>query len=364
MKSNPKSDVYWMQRTLRLATRGLGLSSPNPSVAALLVKNNQCIGQGVHTQCGGDHGEICALKDAHARGHDPRGAAMYISLAPCTTQGRTPACVDALIQAAVSEVHVALEDPHQGDAEERLQAAGISYTSGCCRALAAHIHGGFLRRMHSGLPRITGKWAMTLDGYVACASGHSQWISNKIALGLSRRRRQVYDAILVGSGTMLADDPALLARSMHGRTPRRVILAGSLIPDFSKKRILKALDRAPIICFHADTDAQRQQAAAALGVQLCAYNAEAGIRSVFTRLADMGCNDVLVEGGAKIHQQLLQEKLYDRLEIYLGNRSIAGGYSVAGDHGAERIALGTEWRLEQDPLRLGACICLRYAQKR
>lgn len=345
-----------MRRALRLACTGLGRSSPNPSVAALLVRDDQCLGSGVHVRCGAGHAEVLALADARAHGQELRGATMYVTLAPCTRHGRTPPCSEALIAAGLSRVVVALEDPHQDDAAAILEGAGIDYSSGCCGDVAQQLHGGFLKRAAHGLPRITGKWAMTVDGYLAAASGHSQWISSTTARDLSRRRRRVFDAIVVGAGTLRADNPRLL--SGQQRSPRRVIVAREQIPDFTAARVCAG--SAPVLCFHADSDVERQDAARSCGVELQQWQPVQGIAAVFRRLAALGCNDVLVEGGSGIHHASLEAELYDRLEVYIAARSLGGGLAVAGRRGVERVELGSRWHLEVSPMQLGDSICLRY----
>ncbi len=358
MKSNPKSDVIWMQRALRLAAGGLGKSSPNPSVGACIVKNNKVLGEGVHVESGKAHGEILALANAKEKGNDVQGATMYITLSPCTKHGKTPPCANALIEAGIGRIVVALPDQFQDDPRQQFADQNITYEDGCLEHIAAHIHGGFVKRMRDELPRITGKWAMTLDGYIACENGRAQWISNDLALGLSRRRRRVFDAIIVGSGTFKADNPSLLAQA--DRSPKRVIVARNTIPDFKNAALLKNSD-IEIICYHDDADLQRQQAAEQLNIKLIKYDSTLGLKSVFESLAtDEQCNDVLVEGGAQIHEACLKERLYDRIEIYMGAKSLGGGLAVAGLNGVQSIDQGGQWKLEQEPLVLGDCICLRY----
>ena len=356
MKSKLKNnDVYWMTRALRLASLGLARSSPNPSVGACIVAGDQCLGEGVHVRCGSDHAEVIAIKQAQAQGHDLNGTTIYVTLEPCTKHGRTPPCIHAIIAAGIKRVVVALRDPHQDDAASVCQQHQISYECGLLADVAQHLHGGFLKRMHSALPRITGKWAMTLDGCIASASGDSKWISSPEALALSRRRRRVFDTIVIGAGTFRADDPQLL--STADRTPKRVVIAGQSMPDFSKRRIMTELDRAAVYCFHKGADLGDQKASTPDGLHYIAYE---HLEDVFKHLAEGGCNEVLVEGGQQLHQACLAAQLYDRLEIYMGTKTLAGGKSVAGTQGAARIELGTAWQLEQDPLRLGDSVCLRY----
>lgn len=360
MSLNPENNMHqrWMRRALRLASRSLGACGPNPGVAACIVRDGLLLGEGRHQFCGGDHAEVAALKDCRQRGHDARGADIYVTLAPCTSQGRTPACTMAIIQAGIARVYAAIEDPHQDTATEVLQQAGIQYETGLCAEVAAHIHGGFLQRCLSGRPRITGKWAMSVDGHIACSNGQSSWLSSAEALALSRRRRRVFDAIVIGSGTFCADDPQLLA---HGRkSPKRVIIAGAAMPHFTGTRILQRIDDAPVYCLHSSDDSVAITQAQNVGVHCHHIKAGESLIPHVKFLMDLGCNEVLVEGGSHIHSSFLREQLYDRLDIYNCARSLGAGMPVATGEGVERVALGDRWQLEQAPLLLGDTVCMRY----
>nr|MBA3686718.1 riboflavin biosynthesis protein RibD [Planctomycetota bacterium] len=168
-------DAMHMRRALRLASLSLGMTWPNPGVGCVLVRDGRVIGEGRHRACGEQHAEVAAIADCRARGGDPAGATAYVTLAPCTRQGRQPPCVTALREARVARVVAAIADPVQDDARRLLAEAGIAYDVGCMRASAAALHGGFLSRVLDGRPRLTGKWAMTLDGAIAAAGGDAQW---------------------------------------------------------------------------------------------------------------------------------------------------------------------------------------------
>ena len=231
MSLSPENNSrYWMLRALRLATRSLGRTSPNPGVAACIVRDGTLLGEGRHQVCGQEHAEVAAIRDCVRRGNNPHGADIYITLAPCTALGRTGACTQAIIDAGLKRVFAAIADPQQDDASNILAAAGVAYACGLCGDYAEHLHGGFLNRVRHKRARVTGKWAMSIDGHLACHSGHSAWLSSEQALRMSRRRRRIFDAIVVGSGTLLADDPRLLASGES--SPQRIVLARENIPDF------------------------------------------------------------------------------------------------------------------------------------
>ena len=257
-------DRVWMHQALRLARRGYGATSPNQMVGALLVKDGQVIGRGWHRQAGGPHAEIEALRDAHKRGHSPRGATLFVTLEPCSTHGRTPPCTDALIAAEIKRVVVGAIDPnpeHAGRGFRILQRAGIEAASldsdigrarHSVRASAriakprrarsdapyqqlaeecARLNEAFNHWIVHRTPFVTVKAAMTLDGKIATASGESKWITAAAARAHGMKLRQGADAVLVGINTILADDPSLTVRRQKAegrrqkeRTPRRIIL--------------------------------------------------------------------------------------------------------------------------------------------
>ncbi|MDA3962458.1 MAG: bifunctional diaminohydroxyphosphoribosylaminopyrimidine deaminase/5-amino-6-(5-phosphoribosylamino)uracil reductase RibD [Planctomycetota bacterium] len=346
-------DHRWMRRALRLALRSRGRTWPNPGVGCVIVRDGVVLGEGRHERCGQAHGEVQALAACAAAGNDPRGATAYITLAPCTKQGRTPPCCGTLIAAGVARVVAAQTDPIQDDAAAILSAAGIAYEVGCEQAAAEAMHAGFRSRAVQGRPRFIGKWAATLDGALATHQGHSAWITSEQARAYSRRRRCYVDAILVGAATASADDPQLLA-SEAGRDPVRVILCGAQLVPSVTSRLLRSVDRAPVVLVH-----DQRSVGAALDAA-CAHGAEAlsvasvhDCAAVAAALYDYGLSEVLVEGGARVHGAFLAAGLYDRLECYWGGRTLGGGMPIANGSGVERIAMGAAWRPVAAPRVLG-----------
>lgn len=345
-----------MRRALRLASLGLGATAPNPSVGCVLVRDGRLIGAGRHARCGAEHAEIAAIRDARRRGADPRGATAYVTLAPCTRHGRQPPCAEALVAAGVARVVAAIADPHQEDAGVHLP--GVRYEVGCGAEVAAQIHGGFLTRIRHGRPRITGKWAMTLDGCLAAASGDSRWISTPAALAMARRRRRAFDAIVVGAGTAFADDPQLLAvgarAHLDGAGPRRVVLGRN--PRLAASAKILAPAAAPVLVVAtAAVLRERPWLGPLLIDQVDSHDPHA----VAAWLGRLGCNDVLVEGGSQVHAAWLAAGLYDRLEIYLGTIALGGGLAVAVGGACARIADGGRFVPEQAPLGVDGGVVLR-----
>ena len=261
-------DHRWMRRAVRLATLSLGRTWPNPGVGCVLVRGGQLLGEGRHAVYGQSHAEVNALNQCRALGYDPRGATAYVTLAPCTRQGRQPPCTQALISAGLSRVVAAMSDPNQDDPAIHLAEAGIAYEEGCGRVAAMQLHGGFLSRVGHGRPRFTGKWAMTLDGQLATHTGDSGWISSDEALALSRRRRRAFDAIMIGAGTAIADDPRLLSATVGERTPVRVVISATA--TLSSRSVLVATRPAATVLVIHDAQASAQNCAQlrAAGVEL------------------------------------------------------------------------------------------------
>ncbi len=315
---NPKPETaanarQWMGRALRLASLSLGMTWPNPGVGCVLVRDGRLLAEGRHERCGGLHAETAAL----ARCADARGATAYVTLAPCTRHGRQPPCVEALIAAGVVRVVAAIADPHQDEAGGILRRAGIAYEVGCLAPLARHVHGGFLTRISRGRPRLTGKWAQSADGFISAAPLTRTAISCPSAYALMRRRRRACDAVLVGAGTAMADDPALTTPRprRHGEDPgplRVVVSRGARVPA---PRLRDG--SAPTLVVHAPG------AVPPPGITGLAVADPHDPGQVALALGRHGLNDVVVEGGAMIHAAWLP--LYDRLEIYIADTELGSG---------------------------------------
>lgn len=348
-------DHRFMARALRLAARGCTTTDPNPRVGCVLVKNGEIVGEGWHERAGAAHAEVHALAQAGAAAH---GATAYVTLEPCAHHGRTPPCNQALIDAGVARVVVAMLDPnplvaHHGLAA--IEAAGIAVASGLMAAEAEALNPGFLKRMRSGLPYVRVKLAMSIDGRTAMASGESQWITGPHARADVHRLRAQSSAVLTGIGTVLADDPSLTVRDFSElfRPPVRVVLdpAGQLPAD------AKLRDGA------AETWVFTSRAGAKIdprGVQLeivAGDETKLELEAVLRKLAELEINEVLVEAGATLAAAFVEQGWSDELVIYqapvlLGQRAralLALDLDVMADKLALRLVeqrrLGEDWRL-------------------
>jgi diaminohydroxyphosphoribosylaminopyrimidine deaminase/5-amino-6-(5-phosphoribosylamino)uracil reductase len=317
----PASEREAMQRALELAQRGLLTTNPNPRVGCVLVKDGRIVGEGWHERPGEPHAEVMALR---AAGAAAAGATAYVTLEPCSHHGRTPPCVDALIDARVARVVFAVQDPNpqvNGAGAERLRRAGVDVTSGLLESEAAELNAGFVKRMRSGLPWVRLKLAMSLDGRTALANGASRWISGEAAREDVQYWRARSSAVLTGVGTVLADDPRLDVRlSMVPRPPppARVVLDTQLRtpPD---ARLFSLPGKTWL--FTSSEDAVRRSALEARGARVVRLERGAdgrmGLRQVLQALGAAEMNEVLVEAGATLAGALVQARLADELLLYI-----------------------------------------------
>lgn len=362
MPADFRNDAHWMARALKLAARGLNTTSPNPRVGCVLVRAGEVVGEGYHQRAGEAHAEVHALA---AAGDRARGATAYVTLEPCSHQGRTPPCADALIQAGVRRVVAALEDPNPevaGRGLRRLAEAGIDTTSGVLASDAEALNPGFLKRMRSGRPWLTLKLAASLDGATALANGQSQWITGPEARAHVQRGRARSCAILSGVGTVIADDPSLNVRLQGGeRQPARIILDSRLrTPD--QARLLTLPGETWLLHTAAATPEDRQRLRQA-GARLAELPANADDRlelaAVLDWLGHQGYNEIWAEAGATLAASLLGGGWVDELRLYqaplLLGSDIRPLYNTAltqlsdglGFSVTERLSLGEDlcWRL-------------------
>lgn len=312
------ADYGFMSRALRLARRGMYTAHPNPRVGCVLVKDGKVVGEGWHRRAGEAHAEIVAL---NAAGDAARGATAYVSLEPCSHHGKTPPCTDALIGAGIAHVVAAMVDPNgkvAGSGHSALAAAGISVRAGLLQEEATSLNEGFLSRMRRGRPFVRLKVASSLDGSTAMANGESQWISGEAAREDVQRLRAASGAVMVGTGTVLADDPGLTVRDgdthCGDMQPLRVVLDSRLKMP-ATARMLSLPGATTVFC--SDDSAKSALESAGASVEVVAGdNGRLDIAAVLRKLADFEINDVLVEAGPTLAGSMLQSKLIDELVIY------------------------------------------------
>jgi len=326
-------DLNAMHAALALARRGLGSVWPNPAVGCVVVKEGRVVGRGWTQPGGRPHGETEALRRA---GEAARGAVAYVSLEPCCHWGRTPPCVDALVNAGVRRVVVALEDPDPrvaGEGVHRLRSAGLDVEVGVCAEEAAEVNAGFLSRLLLGRPLVTLKFAASVDGRIATARGESQWISGPPARERAHALRASHDAIMVGTGTVVADNPQLTCRlpGLGHRSPVRVVIDRHLrIP--SAVRLIADAQQVPTwVLTSRSVDAARRATFLESGVTLidieqdCAGQID--LAAALRALGERGITRLLVEGGSRLAAAFLRARLVDRL-VWVHAPLVIGGDGI------------------------------------
>jgi diaminohydroxyphosphoribosylaminopyrimidine deaminase / 5-amino-6-(5-phosphoribosylamino)uracil reductase len=330
-------ETAWMREALALAAKGAGGAEPNPLVGCVLVKNNQVIGRGYHTRYGSAHAEVEALRSLGDQ-TDAKGSTAFVTLEPCSHFGKTPPCADALIAAKVSRVVIAQLDPSpqvDGRGLAKLQQAGIQVEVGLLESEARDLNAPYLKRLTTGLPWVIAKWAMSLDGKIATQAGESQWISCEQSRAEAHQIRGRLDAILIGSGTVLADDPLLTARPSGPRVPRRVVFDSQARLPLNS-RLVGSVQEAPLTLVTTDQVAAAREAEfLERGVSVWKFKGSERerIAAALTRLAAEGVTNVLVEGGPKLLGQFAAANQIDELQIYIAPK-IIGGDSAPGPIGA------------------------------
>ncbi len=343
-----------MQRSLVLAARGSGETNPNPMVGCVIVKAGRVVGEGWHAWAGGPHAEVLALERA---GSKARAGTLYVNLEPCAHRGLTPACAPRVAASGVRRVVAAMRDPNplvSGRGFRLLERAGIRLTYGVLEAEALQLNARFATAAKlASRPFVLLKVATTLDGRIATASGDSKWITGRTERREARGLRRLHDAVLVGIGTVLADDPLLLPEPRTRRRVVRVVLDTRLrLPDAS--RLARSARRSTVWVLTASRNAARSRALAALGVRLIRVPARSGrlaLGPALRRLRQLGLWSVIVEGGSEVLGSFLHARLFDELALFrapilLGGR---GSRPAFGGPDPSRIAKAVRLRRGETP---------------
>ncbi|WP_378952166.1 bifunctional diaminohydroxyphosphoribosylaminopyrimidine deaminase/5-amino-6-(5-phosphoribosylamino)uracil reductase RibD [Pelosinus sp. sgz500959] len=332
-------DEQYMRQALVIAQYAIGRTSPNPMVGAVIVRNGRVVGQGWHKKAGTPHAEINALQQA---GELARDATMYVTLEPCSHHGRTGPCADAVIAAGIKKVIVAMNDPNPlvaGQGINKLREAGIEVIEGVLAAEAAKLNEIFIKWISTKLPFIALKSGMSLDGKIAAHTGHSQWITGPKSRERVQQLRDCYDAILVGIGTVLADNPRLTTRlSYEGKNPIRIIIDSMARTPLDAHVVIDGL--APtIIVVTPKAPIDRVNALRECGVEVLSIESkEAGVnlRQTFKTLAAREITSILVEGGARINGSVMEEHLVDKIYWFIAPK-IIGGHGALGPVGGQGV---------------------------
>jgi len=332
---------------LELAEGGRGRVSPNPLVGAVIVRDGETIGEGFHAELGGLHAERAALADCRARGEDPAGATMYVTLEPCAHQGRQPPCVDAILEAEIGRVVIGSDDPSEkaaGRGPGMLRDGGveIEFAAGAEASAARLLNQAFRKHARTGLPLVTLKMAMSLDGQTATAPGADPWISGEGSRPLVHRWRSEADAIAVGIGTVLADDPLLTARLPGARQPVRVVFdSEGRLPCGSQ--LLATLDRSPLYVVVApDADPARLGALRDTGTEVIVASGSTSadrVTSALTELGRRGITSLFLEGGRTLASSFAAADQIDEVRTFIAPVLLGGSPGPVADAIVRREAL-------------------------
>lgn len=348
MNTARERDHHWMRHALELAERGRGHVEPNPLVGAVVVRDDQLVGEGWHQKFGGPHAEVHALA---AAGEKAKGATLYVTLEPCCHHGKTPPCTDAILKAGIGRVVVPLLDPFPevaGKGRAQLRYGGIGVDIGVETQAAYRQNAPFIKLITTGRPWVIAKWAISLDGRIATRTGDSKWISGEASRRRVHELRGRMDAIVVGIGTVLADDPLLTARPPGPRTPARIVLdSQGRIPPAC--RLVQTAGEAPLVVVTAEKDLAQS------GVECLRLPAAEGRPAIPALLDELGrrrMTNILVEGGSEVLGSFLDAGAIDEVYVFIAPKLIGGSGAKAPVAGAGASSIAdalklSRWEIER-----------------
>lgn len=327
------TDESYIQLALEIAKKGTGEVSPNPLVGCLLVKSDRIIGAGYHKKYGANHAEINAIENAK---EPVEGSTLFINLEPCSHFGKTPPCVDRIIEEKIKRVVIGTLDMNplvSGNGVKKLKASGIEVKVGVLENECINLNKFFFKFITKKIPYVSLKAAQTLDGKIADSGGDSQWISSVQSRKFVHRLRANYDAVLVGAGTVVKDDPALTVRLTDGRNPRRIVLDSSLDIKTDRRLFFKNSDMKTIlVTSKLNKDKRKVKKLENLGVQLIfAKEDKSGnlnLKNVLRELAKINIASVLVEGGRRVFSSFIRDGLYDDIYLFISPKIMGNGVPV------------------------------------
>jgi diaminohydroxyphosphoribosylaminopyrimidine deaminase/5-amino-6-(5-phosphoribosylamino)uracil reductase len=332
-------DEHWMRKALRLAEKGRGRTSPNPLVGAILVKNDNVVGEGYHAKAGEAHAEIIALQRARERA---KGATLYINLEPCAHYGKTPPCAPQVIKAGVKSVVIGMEDPNplvRGKGIGTLKKAGLNVHAGILERECQRLNEAFCKYIVAKEPFVILKVAATLDGKVSTREGDSKWISGEASRRFVHKLRGEVDGVLVGIGTVLRDDPLLTTRIKGGRDPYRIVLDSQLkIPEEAK--VIGDFPARVVIATTESVPGDKMERLRKRGVRILPFESKEGkidLKSCLSKLGEIGMMSLMVEGGNQVNGSFLDEGLIDKLLLFLSPKLI-GDPQAPGIFGGKGVS--------------------------
>lgn len=366
-------DEQYMSVALSLAKKGAGFTNPNPMVGAVIVKDGKIIGQGYHKKYGGPHAEVNAFADADERGENTKGATIYVTLEPCFHYGKTPPCVDLVLKKEVSRVVIGTLDPNPlvaGQSVTKMEKAGIAVVSGVLKEECLKLNEIFFQYVTTKKPFIFLKSALSLDGKIATVTGESQWISCEESRREVHELRGVYASIMVGIGTVLADNPSLTCRLEGKKSPIRIIVDSSLQTPLDAN-VLKNQDIAKTIIAttsKSKADKEKKKQIEAMGVEVLVVDEKDGhvdLDKLQQAISERKIDSVLLEGGADLAFGAIKAGIVDKVRYYIAPMMLGGQQSKAALGGEGFEHLSDAFLLENVTTRkIGQDICIEgYRRK-
>jgi len=356
----------FMRRAIALAAKGEGKTRPNPLVGAVVVKDGRIIGEGYHTKYGSLHAEREALADCIAKGNDPKGADMYVTLEPCCHTGKQPPCTQALAESGIARVFVGSSDPNplvSGKGNEFLKKHGIEVESGFLKSECDSLNPIFFHYITTGTPYVALKYAMTADGKIATSTGASKWITGPEARRHAHSLRNRYASILVGINTVLKDNPMLNCRLEGGVNPLRIVLDSSLrIPLDSA--LVQTAREIPLLLVCGSRDLSKAEQLERLGAEvlpLPGFDGRPDIKALVAELGRRGIDSLLIEGGSQVHYSALKAGIVNHVYSYVAPKIFGGEQALGPVSGAGAQAVSDAFPLVISKTQmLGADILIEY----
>ncbi len=373
--AHSEADIEYMRRAIELARRGTGFTNPNPLVGAVLVRDGEIIAEGWHARCGDLHAERAALANCRARNISPEGATLYVTLEPCCHTGKQPPCTEAVIESGIARVVVGSADPNPlvaGRGCEQLRAAGVTVDEGVAQAECDAINPIFFHFITHRAPYVTLKYAMTLDGKIATKTGASRWITGPAARERVHAERLRHAAIMVGIGTVLADDPQLTCRIEGGRNPLRVICDSHLRTPITSAIAQSARNVPTIIACAPNASGERASKLEETGCEIVRtpeHDGRIDLRQLMAALGKRGIDSVLIEGGATLAACALEAGIVKHVQAFIAPKIFAGvgapsplgGTGVNTPYQAWTLSATTVERLGDDVLIEGDVVAAENA---
>jgi len=350
--SSQSNHKTYIQLTIELAKKGIGLVSPNPLVGAVIVKDDKIIGVGYHAKCGENHAEINAFNNCK---ESPEGATLYVNLEPCSHYGKTPPCTDAIIKNKIIKVVIGTTDPNplvSGKGVKALREAGIEVITGIMEKECLELNKFFFKSITEKVPYVTLKIAQTLDSKIADNSFHSKWITSAESRTYVHELRANYDAVLVGSNTVNIDNPELSVRLLEGRNPKRIILNSKLNLSLDKKIFSFKDDNTIIVCSNEEKENKKlsnEYEKNGIKVLFCDVNKKGKIKikSVLTELYSLGITSILVEGGNKVFSSFVKKGLFDEIDVFISPKILGTGVPSFSNLGIDKLSNSVSVRLNK-----------------